>query len=124
MAETTQINFPLGGEVYLTLTAPTDYQAEEGSHTVLMATEVFAGALAMLKAKDRQYGGAWREQGWMGNLARIMSKTARLRNMLWRDSFSESYSGERVQDTLQDLINLCAFTLLNMQGGNRWGRGE
>lgn len=117
------VEFSLGGDVRLELVAPEGWQAEEGSHTILMATEVFAGALATMRAKDRQYGGAWREQGWMGNLARVMSKAARLRNMLWRDYQLEG-SAEPVRDTIQDMINLLVFMTLNMNGGNRWGRGD
>lgn len=122
MSETI-IRFQLGEGLHLALVAPEGFSALEGSHTVQLACEQFAGALATMRAKDRQYGGAWREQGWMGNLARIMSKTARLRNMLWRD-YALSDAAEPVRDTLQDLMNLCVFMLLNLNGGNRWGRGD
>lgn len=118
-----RINFQLGDGVFLTLSTPQGYAAREGGHTVLMATEQFAGALATMAAKNRNYGGAWREQGWMGNLARIMSKTARLRSMLWREVPLGSTS-ESVQDTLQDLLNLCVFMMLNLNGGERWGRTD
>jgi hypothetical protein len=80
---------------------------------------------ALLKTKQA-YGNAWREQGYMGNLARIQSKTARLRNMLWRDDESNgigvSEGGESVADTLKDLSALCSFMLANFEDGNRWGR--
>jgi hypothetical protein len=81
---------------------------------------VLEGAVNTYWQKERLYGGAWRKQGWMGNLARIMSKTARLKNMLWRDDALES-SDEPIQDTVQDLINLCVFTLLNRGQQNKWG---
>jgi hypothetical protein len=64
----------------------------------------------------------------MGNLARIMSKVARLRTMLWCDPdgdgppvAAEALDVEAVRDTLLDLINLSGFMLLNWEGGNRWG---
>lgn len=122
MPDPIRIAFPLGPGASLELLVPENYAAEEGWHTLLTATEVLAGALATMKAKDRLYGGAWREQGWMGNLARVMSKAARLRKMLWRDCPLED-ANEPIQDTIQDMINLLVFLTLNRQGGNRWGRG-
>lgn len=80
------------------------------------------GALNTFYAKEKMYGGAWRQQGWMGNLARIMSKTARLKNMLWRGE-ELTDEQETVNDTLQDMINLCVFALLNRGQRNRWGSG-
>ena len=107
-------------DLWLTLEYPPD--GVEGLPTVQQAVEVLAAALATMVAKDRAYGGAWREQGWMGNLARIMSKAARLRNLLWRDLTGEE-NGETVADTIQDMINLLVFMTLNRQRGNRWGHG-
>lgn len=118
-----RINLALGDGAFITLSTPQGYAAQKGGHTVLMAFEQFAGALATMVAKDRQYGGAWREQGWMGNLARIMSKAARLRSMLWSD-VQQSSAREPVADTLQDLMNLCVFMKLNIQAANKWGRGD
>jgi hypothetical protein len=76
--------------------------------------------------KSEGYGDAWRRQGHMGNLARVLSKSARLENMLWRDDQSNgigaSVGGESVADTLVDMAALCAFLLANFEEGNRWGR--
>jgi hypothetical protein len=64
----------------------------------------------------------------MGNLARIMSKTARLQNMLWSDQqYPISADGrgqeeESVMDTLKDLMALAAFMGANIEDGNRWGK--
>lgn len=113
--------FPIAPGVNLILRYPANLGAMEGGYTLLASTEVLAGALATLHAKDSLYGGAWREQGWMGNLARIMSKTARLRNMLWQTHTVDNEE-EPVKDTIQDLINLCVFMMLNRQSGNRWGK--
>lgn len=89
--------------------------------------------LALLKAKQG-YGNAWQEQGYMGNLARILSKASRLKNMLWRDQedgpdtpttgdqWSADVDGETVLDTLYDLSALCALAIANIEEGNRWGR--
>lgn len=108
--------------VYLELHAPQGWQAEEGAHTIGRALEVVNAALQTMSAKNRLYAGAWREQGWMGNLARIQSKVGRLRNMLWRDyPMSDK---ETPDDSLIDLINLAIFAILNRQGGNRWGKGD
>jgi hypothetical protein len=87
-----------------------------------------------VRAKDAAYGGAWRKQGYMGNLARIMSKTERLSNMLWKDqvdppavqgaeySMQADLDGETVLDTLKDLMALAAFMAANIEDGNRWGQ--
>lgn len=117
------LSFNISPGFYLKLEVPGNFEATQGSRTIVGATEIFAGALGTIIAKDRLYGGAWRDQGWMGNLARIMSKTARLRSMLWRDAQISS-ADEPVRDTLQDMINLCVFMLLNMQRANKWGRGD
>lgn len=116
--------FPIDHDIDLILRGPEGFPSEEGSHTLAVAAEVLSGALATIWHKDKHYRGAWREQGWMGNLARILSKSARLRSMLWKEDvlLPTTQDQETVQDTLQDMINLCVFMMLNRQGGNKWGR--
>lgn len=98
----------------------------------------FDEALRLAIDKNDHYGDAWRAQGWMGNLARVQSKVARLKNMLWRDElvgeqpetmaaqFAEDHAAdmfeETVRDTLLDLANLCGMMAANMGEGNKWGR--
>jgi hypothetical protein len=90
---------------------------------------VVGDALRLLEVKNTQYGDAWRKQGYMGNLARIQSKAARLNALLWRDADGDGYplpadytrDGETVIDTLTDLINLAAMMAVNFSEGNRWG---
>lgn len=84
--------------------------------------------VAELLTMKRAYGNAWQKQGYMGNLARIMSKTARLENLLWRDHSEPGNStaasdaeDEMVLDTLRDLGALCAFMVSNIEMKNRWG---
>lgn len=76
--------------------------------------------LQLVLKKNVSYGDAWRRQGWMGNLGRILSKSARLQNMLWGDlNFRDDK--EPVEETARDLIALCIFFLLNRGQQNRWG---
>jgi len=88
---------------------------------------VVGDALRLAHHKNASYGNAWQAQGYMGNLARLMSKNARLRNLLWCDAEvgppmgAEDVDSESVRDTLLDLINLSGFMLLNWEAGNRWG---
>lgn len=87
---------------------------------------VIGDALRLAHHKNASYGDAWKSQGYMGNLARIQSKNARLRHMLWCDPDGdappiEQPDGEAVRDTLLDLVNLAGFMLLNWEAGNRWG---
>lgn len=84
--------------------------------------------LALIRKKDGQYGGAWAKQGYMGNFARILSKAARVENLVWRDG-GEWHSGhqseqdnETLLDTLYDLSALCAMAIANIEEGNRWGK--
>lgn len=76
--------------------------------------------LQIVLRKNEDYGDAWRQQGWMGNTARILSKTSRLKNLLWRD-FQQRDMTESIEDTVQDLIALCVFFLINRGQGNKWG---
>lgn len=76
--------------------------------------------LQLVLRKNQSYGDAWRAQGWMGNLSRIMSKGHRLRNMLWQ-SFEEESADEAVEDTAQDLAVLSFFFVMNRRNQNRWG---
>lgn len=86
-------------------------------------------ALRLLEAK-RAYGDAWRAQGYMGNLARLQSKMARLRELLWRDAEGNGYplpanytkgNNETVLDTALDLVNLAGMFAVNWTEENRWG---
>lgn len=101
-------------------TAP---EPEPPASDALQAWDEFAAHVRTLIAeKDVAYGGAWRAQGWMGNLARVMSKHARLRNMLWRSDPVKFAGNEGIHDTLADLAALCAFTTANIMSDNQWGR--
>lgn len=83
----------------------------------------FDGCVELAGRKDAAYGGAWRRQGYMGSLARLMSKADRLRNMLWTNasSYGLTEGEETVQDTLQDMANLAGFMYRNYEDGNQWG---
>lgn len=120
----TETVFPVAERVSMVLRYPRDYQlSDRHVRTLLRCGDQLAGVLATVYAKEQDYGEAWREQGWRGNVARILSKTSRLRNMLWRTHTLENHD-EPVQDTLQDLIALTLFALINRQGRNEWGRGD
>lgn len=100
------------------------------SEAVIVFNAYSEAVLELIRQKDRAYGGAWRKQGWMGNLARVMSKTARLENMLWRDTpwlgtggGESEVEAEDALQTIKDLMALCAFMGANIEDGNRWGRG-
>lgn len=92
-----------------------------------VASDFFQGCVELARTKDKSYGGAWRRQGYMGNLSRILSKAARLENMAWSDNPDLGENGilaeseESLEDTLKDLANLASFMYANMREGNRWG---
>lgn len=82
---------------------------------------LFVEAIRLYRRKSQDYGQAWRSQGYLGNVARVLSKSARLKNMLWREDPLRG-SGESIEDTLLDLINISAFAVINFRENNRWGK--
>lgn len=90
-----------------------------GEGTVVALSQVFAEALFLAHRKAQTYRDTWSDQGYMGNVGRVLSKASRMRNMLWRDYPIDDI--ESVEDTLLDLVNLAAFTLINRRERNKWG---
>jgi hypothetical protein len=100
---------------------------EEAQHWPGSAGAVWqahAALVADLLVRKSAYGDAWKEQGYMGNVGRILSKATRLRNMAWTDSEDTAVDpdDESVLDTLLDLSALCAFAIANIEEENKWGR--
>ena len=96
----------------------------EGNSTAVDVGRVFDEALGLLSYKDGLYGGAWRRQGWRGNLARMMSKMERLRSMLWHDGVDLAdlpVGDEGVERQLLDLMNITAMMYRNYTQGVQWG---
>lgn len=90
--------------------------------TIGQMSRVFDEAIRIASQKNQDYADAWREQGWRGNLARILSKSARLKNMLWRRDSSFLNGGqETVRETALDQINTLAFFIINLDDGREWG---
>lgn len=86
-------------------------------------------ALRLAVAKNQAYADAWRRQGYIGNVARVLSKVERLRNLVWQDNTWLGTGGdesaqdeETLRDTLLDLANLAAFAAANLAAGNKWGK--
>jgi hypothetical protein len=107
----------------------THEQASAGAEEVCLdeqLIEIFCEARNLAAQKNISYGNAWRHQGYMGNLARVMSKCARLKNMAWRDGSDREEVGRVVEAAseaeLMDIINIAAFGVLNLRSGNRWGK--
>lgn len=93
-------------------------------HMVGMVAMPLTACLGTMREKSQGYGSAWMEQGWMGNFARVQSKVARLRNMLWRDDPVTEVADEDVIETIEDLINMLLFMEYNIETRNRWGRSD
>lgn len=93
-------------------------------YTETMVANFFRDVEKLVALKDEHYGAAWRRQGYMGNLARILAKADRLRNMAWRDEqqhVAELGGEETACDTVRDMAALCAMFEANLLSGNRWG---
>lgn len=95
---------------------------------VIVVWRAHTEAVKELLRSKNAYGTAWRDQGYMGNIGRVLSKASRLRNLMWRDvpqgaDFDMDQDGypETLLDTLKDLSALCAFAIANLEEGNRWG---
>lgn len=104
----------------LVLQLPPAMEGAEGTRTLIELTSVFEQAMHIAHRKGFTYGPAWRHQGWMGNIARMISKMGRLKNMCWRDQGIES-SEESVADNAFDMINITGFFIINRHDDNKWG---
>ena len=105
---------------------PSTIETTQGD-AVIAFTAYAEAVRELVRVKDAAYGGAWQKQGYIGNLARILSKADRLKNICWQDESgtpepAASTLDENVLDTLKDLMALAAFMAANIEDGNRWGR--
>lgn len=91
------------------------------SETILQLRAVFDEALRLAEIKNMDYGDAWRDQGWRGNLSRVFEKTKRLRNLLWRGDAQPAAVAEGTRETAIDLLNSIAFFIINSDSGVEWG---
>lgn len=105
---------------HLVLVLPQAMEGTEGTATLISLASVYDEALQLAHKKNISYGDAWRRQGWMGNLARMMSKMSRIKHMLWRDHDLQS-AEESATDTAIDLINITGFLVINRSETNKWG---
>lgn len=105
---------------HLGIVLPEAMRGTEGDVTLISLARAFNEALVVAHGKNVMYGGAWRRQGWMGNLARIKSKVERLNHMLWRDHDIQD-SEETSTDTALDLLNITGFFMINRAEENKWG---
>lgn len=91
-------------------------------NTLYQMRQVFNEALALAEKKNTDYGDAWRDQGWRGNLSRILEKTKRLRTLLWKDgSVIPEVASEGSRETALDIINTACFFILNHDARVEWG---
>lgn len=93
----------------------------EGDTTTVRMLEIFEECINLQRQKASTYGDAFRSQGYMGNVARVLSKAARLKNMVWTDAEFDS-PGETTRDTVLDMINIACFFIINKTDRNKWGR--
>ena len=83
---------------------------------------VMAEALETFDQKNRDYGDAWRKNGWRGNLPRIFEKADRVKELLWRaDPRTPAVNDESAVNTLVDMLNSIAFTIINLREGVEYG---
>lgn len=84
--------------------------------------DVFAKAMELYDKKNADYGDAWQRDGWRGNLPRLLQKAERVRNLLWRsDPRTPAVGDEQAVDTLLDMLNSIAFTIINLVEEREWG---
>lgn len=80
----------------------------------LTVRKVFTQALSIYEDREAKYGEAWRDRGWRGNVADILRKASRVKNVFWRGEGSED------RDDLYDLMVYCAFAIINMDDDREW----
>lgn len=105
----------------IVLEATEEEMASEGYLTAAKVAVEMDKCLQLLLEKERAYRGAWRDQGWMGQTGRLLSKASRLKALAWQP-FETDLTSESLIDTVQDTANLCFLWLLNKEAKNRWGR--
>lgn len=91
------------------------------SNTLDQMKRVYEEALGLAATKNTDYGDAWRDQGWRGNLSRVFEKAKRLRTILWRSNVQPTAVQEGVRETAIDMINTLAFFIINLDAGVEWG---
>lgn len=72
------------------------------------------------KAKNADYGEAWKDAGAKGLFIRIWDKAKRLKKLLWHSAESLVKS-ESIRDTLLDLANYCLFAVICLDENNMVG---
>jgi len=84
--------------------------------------QIFDEALSLFEQKNTDYGDAWREQGWRGNLSRILEKARRLKTVLWHGGpIGFAVAEEGARQTALDMINTLAFFIINHDERREWG---
>lgn len=92
------------------------------SNSQARVEDIFAEAARLFENKNRNYGDSWRNQGWRGNVSRILEKAARVRTMVWRGgNVLLNSSSEHPRETMLDMINTLAFAIINMDDDVEWG---
>jgi len=92
------------------------------SNSQARVEEVFAEAARLFASKNLHYGDSWRDQGWRGNVSRVLEKAKRVRNMVWRGgNILLNGTKEHPRETMLDMINTLAFAIINMDDGVEWG---
>lgn len=84
---------------------------------------VLQEAADLFAMKNASYQDSWRDQGWRGNVSRVLEKCKRIRALLWRQSVLLNGSKEHPRETLLDIVNTCVFAIINMDDGVEWGEG-
>lgn len=91
------------------------------SDTLDQLRRVYEEALSLAATKNIDYGDAWRDQGWRGNISRVFEKAKRLRTLLWRSQAQPALVRETSRETAIDMINTLAFFIINHDAGVEWG---
>lgn len=95
---------------------------ESGKSSRDQVWDVFAEGLALFDEKNTDYGDAWRKHGWRGNLPRLFEKVERVKTLLWRaDPRTPAVGDESAVDTLRDMLNTLAFTIINLREEVEYG---
>lgn len=94
------------------------------SDTITRMQAVFGEALSLAQRKNADYGDAWKDQGWRGNLSRVFEKDKRLRTILWNGDKVDIHVREGVRETAIDMMNTLAFFVMNHDAGVEWGHEQ
>ena len=99
-----------------------NFSEEQYEQVDLSISEHMAEALELFGSKNRQYGNAIDETGLLGATVELVGITARLKQLVIRDSLHGRQESDKIRPVLLDAINYAAIAIYQLDRHNWEGR--